>query len=114
MTKRLIGLLVLAPLSLLLVLFALANRHMVAVRFDPLMSEPALVGSVQVPLFIVIYAMLIIGIFLGGVATWFAQGELRQQKRHLKKQVHQMEAERNKAKNLEENSNESKALFDPS
>ncbi len=114
MTKRLIGLLVLAPLSLLLVLFALANRHMIAVKFDPLMSEPALVGHVEVPLFVVIYAMLIIGILLGGIATWFAQGEHRQQKRHLKKQVHQMETERNKAKALEENSRENKALFDPS
>jgi uncharacterized integral membrane protein len=88
MIRRMVGWFVLVPLSLALVVFALANRQLVIVNFNP----AAPVESVQaaagagVPLFLVIYAVLLIGVLLGGVATWFAQSRHRQEKRHWRKE----------------------------
>ena len=38
------------------------------------------------PLFFVIYAVLLIGVLLGGVATWFAQGHHRIEKRQFRRE----------------------------
>lgn len=113
MTKRLIGWLILLPFCIVLVLFALANRHMIDVRFDPLMTDPPLVGSIQIPLFLLIYAILMVGIVLGGTATWFAQGGQRQQKRLWRKQAKRMETERDEVKrDSEDSAGDHNALFD--
>lgn len=87
MKRRLIGWLVLVPLALVLVLFALANRHVVAVNFDPVTPDSPIVPALQVPLYAVVYAMLLIGIILGGFATWLTQGKHRKAKRQLKKKA---------------------------
>ncbi len=95
MFKRLVGWFILLPLSLVLVIFALANRQVVEVNFDPLSLPSPLLPSLQIPLFVVIYAVLIIGVFLGGVAAWFAQRDQRRQKRLWRRQARQLEQERN-------------------
>lgn len=88
MIKRIVGWLVLVPLCALLVVFALANRHAVVVNFNPFLATegaapPAAAG---VPLFLVLYAVLLIGVLLGGVATWFAQGSHRRRERHWRRE----------------------------
>jgi len=94
MTKRLVGWFVLLPLCLVLAVFALANRHTIEVRFDPLSTANPLVGPIEVPLFLVIYAMLIAGIVLGGLATWFTQGRQRREKRRWRRRATELEGER--------------------
>ena len=84
MTRQLIGWFLLLPLSVLLIVFALANRQLVVVNFNPLTPVDSLnAPGFGVPLFFVIYAVLLIGVLLGGVATWFAQGHHRIEKRQL-------------------------------
>lgn len=92
MTKKLVGWLVLLPLCVVLALFALANRHAVEVRFDPFSDTTPLVGPVQIPMFVVIYALLIAGVILGGIASWFAQGKQRREKRQWRKKARELEA----------------------
>ena len=94
MFKRLVSWFILLPLSLVLVVFALANRQMVTVNFDPLSLPSPLLPSFRVPLFIVIYLVLIAGIFLGGFAAWFAQRGQRRQKRLWRRQARTLEQER--------------------
>jgi len=78
--------LVLIPLGLIFVVFAVANRHLVEVSFDPLdPSDP--LGSVRLPLFVVIIGVAILGVIAGGVATWFRQRHWRRAARR-----HQAEA----------------------
>jgi len=89
--KRLVAWLVLIPFCILLVLFTLANRQIVLVRFDPFVSDPAILPALEVPLFLIIYFMLLIGVILGGVATWFAQGGQRRQKRLWRKKAKQLQ-----------------------
>src|SRR5487761_2491552 len=61
--------LVLIPLGLIFVVFAVANRHLVTVSFDPFNSSDPSVG-VTLPLFVVIIAVAIAGVVAGGSATW--------------------------------------------
>ena len=68
--------LVLIPLAIVFVVFAVANRHMVTVSFDPFNSTNPSVG-VTMPLFVVIIVVAILGVVAGGVATWLRQGRWR-------------------------------------
>src|SRR4029079_3774798 len=68
--------LVLIPLGLIFIVFAVANRHLVTVSFDPFhSSDPA--ARVTLPLFAVIIAVAIMGVVAGGCATWFRQRRWR-------------------------------------
>jgi uncharacterized integral membrane protein len=67
---------VLIPLGLIFVVFAVANRHPVTVSFDPFNSSAPAVG-VTLPLFVVIIAVAITGVVAGGSATWFRQRRWR-------------------------------------
>src|SRR5258705_4240309 len=67
---------VLIPLGLLFVVFAVANRHMVTVSLDPFNSADPSVGF-TLPLFVVIIAVAIAGVAAGGSATWFRQRHWR-------------------------------------
>lgn len=93
MAKRIIGWLVLIPLCAVILVFALANRHLVAVNFNPLVTvDPATPGA-GVPLFLIIYAALFLGIALGGISVWFAQGAHRRAERRHRKKAERLEAE---------------------
>src|SRR5258706_16170839 len=67
---------VLIPLGLLFVVFAVANRHLVTVSLDPFNSADPSVGF-TLPLFVVIIAVAIAGVAAGGSATWFRQRHWR-------------------------------------
>src|SRR3954451_16319701 len=76
---------VLIPLGVIFVVFAVANRHPVTVSFDPFnSSDPAI--AVTLPLFVVIIAVAIAGVVAGGVATWLRQ-------RHWRRAARQHEAD---------------------
>jgi uncharacterized integral membrane protein len=68
--------LVLLPLAIVFVIFAVANRHMVKLSFDPFNgTDPAL--SLSMPLFVLILLAAIAGVAAGGSATWFRQRRWR-------------------------------------
>jgi uncharacterized integral membrane protein len=67
---------VLIPLGLVFIVFAVANRHLVTVSFDPFnCSDPSI--SVRLPLFVVIIAVAMVGVLAGGSATWIGQRRWR-------------------------------------
>jgi uncharacterized integral membrane protein len=79
MRKFLTGL-VLIPLAILFIVFAVVNRHLVTVSFDPFNSANPSVG-VTMPLFAVIIVVAILGVLAGGVATWLRQRHWRRSAR---------------------------------
>ncbi|RDE09434.1 lipopolysaccharide assembly protein LapA domain-containing protein [Pelagibacterium lacus] len=93
MRKRIVGWLVLVPLCLLVLVFALANRHQVAVNFNPLIAVDEAAPGFGVPLFLVIYAVLFLGISLGGLAVWLTQGAHRRAERRLRRDNERLAAE---------------------
>lgn len=68
-------LLVLVPLALIAVAFAVANRQGVTVSFDPVSDVPAF--ALSEPLFVLIILFVVAGVVIGGVATWLGQGRHR-------------------------------------
>ena len=74
--RKFFSALIVIPLALIFVVFAVANRHFVTVSFDPFSSaNPAL--FVSLPLFALIIATAILGVIAGGLATWFGQRRWR-------------------------------------
>jgi uncharacterized integral membrane protein len=82
--------LVVIPLGLLFIVFAVANRHLVTVSFDPFNSADPSV-AVTLPLFVVIILVAILGVVAGGMATWFRQ-------RHWRRAARQHEADARRAR----------------
>ena len=76
MRKFLTGV-VLIPLGLIFIDFAVANRHLVTVSFDPFGSGDTAFDLPPVPLFAIIIAAIIVGVVAGGSATWFRQRRWR-------------------------------------
>ena len=68
---------ILIPLGLIFVVFAVANRHPVTVSFDPFGSRDSGFDLPPVPLFVIIVTALILGVLAGGTATWFRQRHWR-------------------------------------
>jgi uncharacterized integral membrane protein len=65
--RRLLVWAILFPLAVVIVLFAVANRAVVTVSFDPF-STAAPAYAATVPLFLVIFVALIVGVMVGSFA----------------------------------------------
>ena len=74
--KNFLKALILVPLGLIAILFAVANREIITVSFDPFNSEaPAF--ALSAPLFLAIILMVMLGVLIGGIATWLTQTHVR-------------------------------------
>jgi uncharacterized integral membrane protein len=74
--RKFLTALIVIPLALILVTFAVANRHFVTVSFDPFMSnDPSL--SITLPLFLLLILVATLGVVAGGCAVWFGQRHWR-------------------------------------
>lgn len=80
MFSRLVTVLVILPIAIVLIALAVANRGPVVVTIDPFNpGNPAL--SAAMPLFVVIFASVAVGLLVGSLTTWFKQGRYRKQAR---------------------------------
>ena len=88
MLNRIVAAVVLVPLAVIIIAFAMANRQSVTVSFDPFGAEPA--ASVTLPLFALILLLLIIGVLIGGLASWLRQGKWRETARRFERDLQQL------------------------
>jgi uncharacterized integral membrane protein len=94
MIRKIVTALVLIALALVLIAFAVANRQLVTVSLDPFdQADPALV--LTLPLYLVIFALLIAGAVLGGCAAWLRQSKWRARARRAEAQVRVARAQLN-------------------
>jgi uncharacterized integral membrane protein len=97
MIRRLVTALIVIPLGLILVVFAVANRHAVTLSLDPFGADsPALTATL--PLFLLILLLLALGVIVGGIATWFGQAKWRRAARRLDAEVHALRIQRDALK----------------
>jgi uncharacterized integral membrane protein len=89
---RFLKLLIIAPIAILFLIFAFANRQFVTVSFDPFASTDNPAYSLDAPLFILLILSMMLGVLMGGVAVWFGQGKHRRAAR-----AHRADAERLRA-----------------
>ena len=94
--KRFLSWVIGFPVALLLILFALANRHFVVVSLDPLWREDPW-ASVSVPLWLVVFLAILLGLIAGWIGAWFNQGRWRRAAREARKEL---ATERSKAVRL--------------
>ena len=74
--RRTIRLIILVPIGIVLIALALANRAPVMLSLDPFRpDQPA--AAITVPLFVALFAALLVGIAIGGAAAWLGQGKWR-------------------------------------
>ncbi|MBL0403272.1 DUF1049 domain-containing protein [Microvirga aerilata] len=89
---RFLKALILLPVAILVVLLAVANRAPVTLSLDPF-SQEAPEFATQLPLFAVIFAAVMLGVVIGGVASWLAQGKHRKSRRRLRRETRQLRHE---------------------
>lgn len=80
MILRLVKLVILIPVAVVLVVLAVANRHAVTLALNPFRPDDQLL-SFTLPVFVLVFAALILGVLIGSLVTWFAQGRYRKQAR---------------------------------
>jgi uncharacterized membrane protein YciS (DUF1049 family) len=74
--KTFLKLIVLVPLAVIAVAFAVANRQHTVISFDPFATDvPAF--ALSGPLFLVLLIVVVAGVVIGGVASWLGQGRVR-------------------------------------
>jgi uncharacterized integral membrane protein len=90
--RKFVAAVILIPLAVVIIAFAVANRQIVTVSLDPFSSEhPA--SSVTLPLFALILVLLIAGVVIGGVAAWLRQAQWRRTARRLEREAEQLRGE---------------------
>ncbi len=92
MARKIVAGIVLVPLAIVIVVFAVANRQTVTVSFDPF-SSAAPAYAAHLPLFVLIFIILIVGVIVGGAAAWLGQSSWRRTARKLDADVQALHAE---------------------
>jgi uncharacterized integral membrane protein len=90
--RKIVAAVILIPLAIVIVAFAVANRQIVTVSLDPFSSEhPA--TSLNLPLFVLVIGLLIAGVVIGGAASWLRHGHLRRTARRFERDIRELRSE---------------------
>jgi uncharacterized integral membrane protein len=82
--RKIIAIVILLPLAIVMIAFAVANRQIVTVSLDPFGGSDS---GLSLPLFVLIILLLIIGVLIGGLAAWVRQGKWRGAARRAERQL---------------------------
>jgi len=83
--------LLLLPLTIIFVAFAVANRHLVTLSLDPMPL------SIEAPLYGLVVAGIFVGLVAGGLIAWLRAGRVRRRLRAEQRTVRRLEGEISKA-----------------
>ena len=90
--RKIVAALILVTLGGVLIAFAVANRQAVTVSFDPFnATQPA--ASAALPLFALVIVLLIVGVVIGGSASWLRHGRWRRAARRLERDLTRLREE---------------------
>ena len=94
---------ILIPLGIVILVFALSNRQTVVFSLDPLgAADPSSPLVFAMPLFALAIVLVIVGVVIGGIATWIRQGKWRRMARQLESEARVLRAENEKWKRTAE------------
>jgi uncharacterized integral membrane protein len=100
--KNFLKLLVLAPIAVLLLIFAFANRQIITVSFDPFVDGDIPAFAITAPLFLILILAMMLGVLAGGAATWLAQGKFRKAARQNRAEAERLRNEAQAARPIGE------------
>jgi uncharacterized integral membrane protein len=88
--KNFLKLIVLTPIAILILAFAVANLHFVTVSFDPFATAEVSGFAITAPLFLILFLAVMIGVLAGGAATWLTQGKHRKAARESRAEAERL------------------------
>ena len=92
MVNRFLTIVVLVPLAVILIALAVANRGAVPFTIDPFNpGNPAL--TITWPLFAYLFIAFVLGLLVGGVATWLKQRRYRKEARRHAEEARKLREE---------------------
>jgi uncharacterized integral membrane protein len=87
--RKFVAGIILVPLAVVIVMFAVANREIISVSFDPFdPTQPAFM--LKMPLFILIFVLVGTGVVVGGVAAWTKQLKWRARARRAEAEAREL------------------------
>jgi len=110
--KRLITLFILVPIGIAIIALAVANRQQVTLNVPPDVGGAPLFSQ-SVPVYALVFIVLLFGMILGSCATWLKQGKHRKQARLQKVEATKAAFEAEKQKERAEVLAEKVALMPP-
>lgn len=75
-----------APIAIIVIAFAVANRRWVTLSLDPF-SQDAPFAAIDMPLWLLLFVGGFVGILVGWFGSWLAQGKWRKAARDSKAEV---------------------------
>ncbi|MQT12656.1 lipopolysaccharide assembly protein LapA domain-containing protein [Segnochrobactrum spirostomi] len=90
---RILKILIVVPVAIVLIAFAVANRQPMSLHLDPFGAATASGLQAELPVYWVVFAALAIGVIVGGVAMWFAGGQHRRAARLHRREAQRLRAE---------------------
>jgi hypothetical protein len=92
--RKFLTIAILIPLTIVIVMFAVANRELITVSFDPFDTvRPAF--ALKLPLFILIFIPVGLGVLVGGTAAWLRQHKWRARARRAEAEARQLREQLN-------------------
>lgn len=92
MLRRIVWILIAFPAAVLMVTLAVSNRHAVRMVLDPFRPEAPVVW-IDLPFYAYLIGALLIGVVLGGTATWLTQSRWRRTARRRAQEALRWQAE---------------------
>lgn len=93
--KRLVWWLLIVPFAVVFVALAVANRRPVMLSLDPFRPDNPAFG-LDLPLFVVIFASILVGLVFGGLVVWWRQGRHRKACRLAESEARRWQSEAQK------------------
>ena len=90
--KTFLRIVILGPIAIVVVALAVVNNQPVTLVLDPF-NPSAPFFSLTVPLYVVFFATLALGVLIGGVGSWFGQGHVRRAARQSRREAARLKAE---------------------
>ncbi len=92
---RFLKVLIFSLVALVVIFLSIANRHDVTLSFDPF-SQATPEIALTIPLFLILFGAIAIGVIIGGMAAWWAQHGKRKELRRSRKEIKELKAELDK------------------
>ncbi len=89
---KILKFLLLAPVAIIVLVLAIANRAPVTLALDPVTPADPMF-FLRAPFFVFLLAALILGILIGGIAMWFSQGKHRKSLRQVRGETQRIKTE---------------------
>ena len=90
--RRFLWVLVCVAVAAVVMPIGIANRQTITLNLDPF-GRAATPLAVDLPLSLLMFLLFMLGLLLGGLATWFGQGKWRRTARHKSREAYQWKAE---------------------